>query len=62
MNFRLALAAAYSGKKIKLPEWEGWWFVGEDNLLYVHTKEGVIDNSPWFDKFVNREDWQVIDD
>lgn len=59
--FGVAFEALKLGKKIKLPEWGGWWFE-QDKSVWVHLKTGEEVNQPWFAEFIFREDWIVFDD
>lgn len=60
MNLNQAIKAIFSGKKVALPEWGGYWYLGDDGTIMVHTAAGEDFNTPYFDKYLNREDWQVI--
>ena len=41
MDFRTALSAMQSGKKVKLPSWGGYWYWdAEKETVMIHTKEG----------------------
>lgn len=41
MDFRTALSAMQSGKKVKLPSWGGYWYWdAEKETVMMHTKEG----------------------
>ncbi len=60
MNFTEALQTLDQGKKVKLPEWIGYWFK-EDNKILVHTRIGEILDSPYLEDYKNRTDWQITD-
>lgn len=61
MDFRNALKALYEGYKVRLPEWGGYWYVSKNTgLILVFTCNDTIEDSPWFDKYVNRTDWEII--
>lgn len=61
MNFRKAIIAIYSGKKVSLPEFEGYWFKGEDDGISVYTKDDKVTNTPLFKQYCDREDWEVVE-
>ena len=68
MIFKEAYELLKNGKKIKLPDWKGYWVV-EDNTIKMHTKDGrVLSITETEDVFytlnfiVNRDDWEVVDD
>lgn len=58
LTFNEAMKAMHSGCKVRLPEWTGYWFInkGEMSLL---TREGDILNTPDFNKFSSRDDWEI---
>lgn len=47
------------GKKIKLPEWTGYWFL-EGDFIKVLTGDGDVLDTP-HQHFQKRKDWQVTD-
>lgn len=58
MNFEQAIEALNRGEKVKLPEWNGYWFrLG--NYLKVMTKEGDIIDGPFLEDYVNRKDFEI---
>lgn len=69
MNYLDALRELSDGKKVKLPEWSGYWFLDKDSNPELHiekrirvlTKDGDILDTPWCEKYKNREDWAVTD-
>lgn len=58
LTYQEALSALANGKKVKLPEWGGYWFYADG--IKVKTKDGEILNTPWFDKYKDRNDWQIL--
>lgn len=60
MDIRQAIKAMYNGKKVRLPSWEGYWFLGEDGLIYVKTFDGKILDTPDFFNFGTRKDWEEV--
>jgi hypothetical protein len=60
MNLASAIKEMTSGKKVKLPEWEGYWFM-RDTEVCVFTKTGDITKTPWMDKYENRDDFEVCE-
>lgn len=64
MEFNVAYNLMKKGAKIKLPEWEGYWYWDEKkNTIMIHTKEGTeldIRESEDMDftmKNICRDDW-----
>lgn len=43
MNFKEAFELMKQGKKIKLPNWEGYWALENDNIM-MHTKNNEVIN------------------
>ena len=60
MTLEEALLHTLKGEKIKLPEWSGYWF-REDGRLRVFCKNGDIVDTPHYDKYNHRTDWQITD-
>jgi hypothetical protein len=60
MNFGQALEALNEGKKIKVPEWGGYWFK-QSGMIKVMTAEGVILETPHFQQYIFREDWEIAE-
>ncbi len=59
-----------SGKKIKLPEWGGYYFISrnpdnfqlpEEERIWVHTKNGDVQKAGWVDKYRDRDDYEITD-
>jgi hypothetical protein len=61
MNFNEAMNALNEGRKVRLPEWGGYWFV-QDGEILVMTKDGQILDTPWLKKFRKRTDWMLVQD
>lgn len=73
MNLQDALISMASGTKVKLPEWIGYWFIPTEalaksqpgthpsQLVHVFTKTGDVLNTPWLDKYKDRDDFEVTD-
>lgn len=61
MNFIDAMTALTQGKKVKLPEWTGYWFENDENEVMVLTKQGDIQDSPWLEKYQGRTDWEITE-
>jgi len=59
-TFSEALRELKEGKKVRLPEWTGYWFQ-EDDKIKVFTRTGEILETPHYHKFEDRNDWQVTD-
>lgn len=64
MTLNEALVHINYGDKIKLPEWEGYWFKNEDPNVYavisVKLKTGEVVHTPDFAQYGGRDDWQVV--
>jgi len=68
MNLQEAIIEMASGKKVKLPEWMGYWFIPDGNVssdpaddIKVFTRVGDILNSPWIDKYSTRDDFEITE-
>lgn len=65
MKFNEAYLMMQLGKKIKLPEWKGFW-AWENNTIMLHCSNGeVIDIRDTNDvaytfSFICREDWTIV--
>lgn len=66
LTMRNAIAEIYKNRfgglkvAMKLPEWEGFWFVDDDNAIAVITKDNQYTRTPWFGDFQSRNDWQIM--
>jgi len=60
MNYQEALSALESGKKVKLPEWIGYWFK-DNGIIKVFTRDCQILESPYLQDYTSREDWEETD-
>jgi len=52
----------FFGHKVRLPEWEGYWF-RKNGKLWVHLQDGTEieqDNIIWINATVWRNDWEVV--
>jgi hypothetical protein len=58
LNFGQAIEALENGKKIKLPEWQGYWFK-EDDKIKVMSRTGDVLDTPYLEDYKNRTDWQI---
>ena len=61
LTFGLAIEALNVGMKIKVPEWEGYWFK-KSGMVMVMTAEGEVLNTPHFQQYIFREDWIAFND
>ena len=67
MTFKEAFEEMKTGKRIKLPEWIGYWFIANDKV-YIHCSDGSILN--FLDilnpldtlTFITRDDWEIAHD
>lgn len=46
------------GFKVKLPEWEGYWFIADDKIM-AHCKNGEVCEATWLQSIL-RKDWLVF--
>jgi hypothetical protein len=60
MDFGEALKELNEGKKIKVPEWKGYWFK-ESGMVKVMTAEGNVLETPHFQQYIFRMDWEFVD-
>jgi hypothetical protein len=60
MNMAAAIQACVDGKRVRLPEWSGYWFASGTQVK-VFTATGDILESPWFDKYENRQDFEITE-
>jgi len=60
MDFLSALDALREGKKVKLPEWTGHWFMEGDQIKVLTGNCTVLD-TPYLEDYKNRTDWEVTD-
>lgn len=47
LTFGQALEAIKKGKKVRLPEWIGYWYK-KNGEIWVHKEDGEEVNTPWF--------------
>lgn len=60
LTFSEALYALKERKWIKVPEWDGYWFLRGGKII-VKTWDGRELDNPWLIETVLREDWQVVE-
>jgi hypothetical protein len=60
MTIEEALQETLLGKKIKLPEWGGYWY-REDGQIKVFCKNGDLVETPTYRNYDQRTDWQVTE-
>lgn len=59
LNYEQAEQLLESGKKVKLPEWSGFWFKDKvSGRILVLTKEGEILSTP-HEEYKIRNDWEI---
>lgn len=74
MHLLQALVAMQQGNKVKLPEWSGYWHIPEGkrpqnpvaaedlmSVVQVFTKNGDTLDTPWFDKYQGRDDYEITE-
>jgi len=59
MDFGEALKGLNEGKKIKVPEWKGYWFK-HAGMVKVMTAEGDVLETPHFQQYIFRTDWEFV--
>ena len=47
------------GSRVKLPEWNGFWFYDEGKIK-VFTKDNTVLTTPHIEKYNDRLDWQEM--
>ena len=55
------ISALNDGKKVTLPEWDGYWF-SDNGTIKVFTKYAEILNTPWLELFDTRNDWEIYEE
>lgn len=60
LNFSEAMSAIEAGYKVKLPEWTGYWYKGQ-NHVEVFTKTGDRLTTPDKSAYGHRNDWLITD-
>lgn len=66
MKFNEAYLLMRQGRKIKLPEWQGYW-AWENNTIMLHCSDGVVmdiretDDVSYTFGFICREDWLIAE-
>ncbi len=64
LSYDEAMKELLSGKKVKLPEWDGYWFKEEINQvasIKVFTASGDVLDTPFLEDYKKRTDWQITD-
>ena len=60
MNYNQALEKIRKGDLIKLPEWDGYWYM-VGGKIYVITSSGETLDTPYLEDYKERVDWVVTD-
>lgn len=66
MDFRHAWFQLLNGKKIKLPDWNGYW-VWENNTIMMHCHDGKVidirqtDNVAYTFSNIAEKTWMVVE-
>jgi hypothetical protein len=68
-NLEWALEMLKEGKKVRLPEWRGYWYNDNEGETYAITKDGEVkiawislgDNDDIRRGFVERKDWEIAE-
>jgi hypothetical protein len=58
-DYKLKIEPAVGGRYMKLPDWEGFWFI-VSGRVYVYTKDGQFLDSPYFDRYAEMVGWEYI--
>lgn len=66
MNYTEAISSLNRGKKVKLPEWHGYWFKEVMGGAYIEsikvfTASGDVLDTPYLEDYKNRTDWEITD-
>jgi hypothetical protein len=66
MNYEEAKKLLDAGKKVRLPEWTGYWFAENQDIgkpfeltIKAFTRTGDIVDA-WVDKYKDRDDWEEV--
>src|SRR5690606_27407522 len=60
MNYESAIEAVKSGKRVRLPEWRGYWFLDQNGFIKSLTKNGDVKEAWTNREEVNdRQDWEI---
>ncbi|AGY47945.1 hypothetical protein Plant_23 [Bacillus phage poppyseed] len=59
MTFGEALEIMKKGGKVRLPEWVGYWYK-KNGQVVVHLEDGEEVYTPWFQQTIFREDWEEV--
>lgn len=60
LTYRQALDALDNGKKVRLPEWTGYWF-NNGNGTQVFTRTGDVLDAPNYENYSMRNDWELVE-
>lgn len=60
LTFSQALNDLKVGGWIKVPEWQGYWFL-KGGKIRVMTHDAMEVTTPWLEATVLREDWQLVE-
>lgn len=67
MTFKEAFELMKQGKKIKMPEWKGYW-AWEDSSIKIHCSGGIVldiretEDVEFTLGFIMRDDWIIADE
>lgn len=67
MTFKEAFECMREGKRIRLPEWIGYWFMNGCNI-FIHCSDGKVmdiretENTMETMSFILRDDWEICED
>jgi hypothetical protein len=61
LNYTEAMNVLNSGTAVRLPEWTGYWFK-RDGKIKVQTRTGEIGETPNYDHYNMRNDWEIVKD
>jgi hypothetical protein len=59
MNFSEAESLMMAGRKMRLPEWTGYWFYF-NGQIFVYTRTGDVLDTPDFETYMHRTDWEEV--
>jgi hypothetical protein len=59
MNFEQAVQEMIDGKRVRLSDWLGYWYMPDGKFIKVFTRDGDILDKPNVSIYQNRNDWEI---
>lgn len=60
MDFGECIKLMADGKKVRCPEWIGWWYK-KNGQICVHMEDGTENYTPWTSAMF-RHDWELVEE